>query len=264
MTLDLFQVDAFTGRVFKGNPACVIPLSNWLEDDLLLQIAQENAVAETAFFIDHADFFELRWFTPEIEVDLCGHATLATAHIIKTVLKNQSNTLQFKTQSGLLEVKENNGSYQLNFPSRPPQSVHLPENIRAALNIQPVEVLQSRDYVLVYESEEEISSIKIKREPFDQVNLDPGGVIVTAQGREVDFVSRFFTPQASILEDPVTGSAHCSLTPYWAEKLNKKRLTARQISARGGYLECTLQNERVLIHGEAQTYLHGRIELPQV
>ena len=223
MKHNLFQIDAFTDTIFGGNPACVVPLDNWLPDEILLKIAKENAVAETAFFVDKGEKIHLRWFTPEIEMDLCGHATLATAHSLATILDYKKDEIIFETLSGDLIVKVENGYYKMDFPSRMPVPDILPPTISKSLNIQPKEILKSRDYVLVYENETEIRNIKIDRQLFDQINLDPGGVIVTAIGDNCDFVSRFFTPQASILEDPVTGSAHCSLIPFWAKKTQKKR-----------------------------------------
>ena len=261
MKLQLFQVDAFTDQVFKGNPACVVPMTEWLADDVLLKIAQENAVAETAFFIDKGDHFHLRWFTPEIEMDLCGHATLATAHIIKAELNYKKEVVTFQSQSGELTVRENNGLYTLDFPSRPPEPAELPANIMESLSIQPQAVFKARDYVLLYENEQEILDLQIDSVLFDQINLDPGGVIVTAEGNEVDFVSRFFTPQASILEDPVTGSAHCSLIPFWSEKLGRTEMNALQLSERGGSIHCQLKGDRVLISGQAKTFLGGWIEI---
>lgn len=259
MKLDLYQIDAFTDKIFGGNPACVVPLVNWLSDDLLLQISKENAVAETAFFVGKGDKIHLRWFTPEIEMDLCGHATLATAHCLKSILNYPEDKIIFETLSGDLTVCVENDFYFLNFPSRMPTVSALPEIIRKSLNIQPKEVLKSRDYVLVYDSEQKIINIKIDRQIFDQINLDPGGVIVTAKGENCDFVSRFFTPQASILEDPVTGSAHCSLIPFWANRLKKKKLTAMQISERGGKLNCEDKNDRVIMSGQAKTYSIGSL-----
>lgn len=261
MKLELYQIDAFTDKIFGGNPACVVPLNNWLPDDLLLKITQENAVAETAFFVDNGDKIHLRWFTPEFEMDLCGHATLATAHCLKTILNYPKETLVFETLSGDLTVTVKNDLYALDFPSRMPIVATLPENIKRSLNMQPKEVYKSRDYVLVYDKVEDIKNIKINRQLFDQINLDPGGVIVTAKGENCDFVSRFFTPQASILEDPVTGSAHCSLIPFWSLKLQKKELTAIQISDRVGILYCQNKEDRVIISGKAKTYSIGHLWL---
>ena len=261
MKYDLFQIDAFTNKSFGGNPACVVPLNNWLNDDILLKIAKENAVAETAFFVMKEHKIHLRWFTPEVEMDLCGHATLATAHALKTILDYKSDEIIFETLSGDLMVTKSNNVYNLDFPSRMPLPDVLPSNIEGSLNILPKEVLKSRDYVLVYENEAEIRNIKINKSLFDEINLDTGGVIITAKGDECDFVSRFFTPQASIFEDPVTGSAHCSLIPFWSRRLNKKVLHAFQISERMGELFCEDKGDRVIISGEAKTYSIGQFTL---
>ena len=261
MKLPIFQIDAFSDKVFGGNPACVVPLENWLQDEVLLKIAQENAVAETAFFVRKGKNFHLRWFTPDIEMDLCGHATLATAHCILSELKLESEKVIFETLSGKLEVSLNNGRYLMDLPRRDPIAATLPDEIKNALNIQPKKVLKARDYLLVYENQKEIEDIVVKREVFDQINLNPGGVIVTAKGDHCDFVSRFFTPQATILEDPVTGSAHCTLTPYWSNKFLKKRMNAQQISERKGELICELKKDRVEISGKAITYFEGYISL---
>jgi PhzF family phenazine biosynthesis protein len=257
MKLELYQIDAFTDKIFGGNPACVVPLDEWLPDDILLKITKENAVAETAFFVDKGEKIHLRWFTPEIEMDLCGHATLATAHCLKTILNYKSDKIIFETLSGDLTVNVENDFYHLDFPSRMPIESTLPINISKALSIQPKEVLKSRDYVLLYDSEDDIKNVAINRQFFDEINLGSGGVIVTAKGKNCDFVSRFFTPQASILEDPVTGSAHCSLIPFWADRLNKNELTAVQLSERIGKLKCTNKENRVVISGQARTYSIG-------
>lgn len=261
MQLSLYQIDAFTDQLFGGNPACVVPLESWLDDSLLLKIAKENAVAETAFFIPGTGDGEyaLRWFTPEIEMDLCGHATLATAHAIKTILNHPSDLLTFHTKSGELAVTDRDRLYTMKFPSRKPITSSLPEAIRESLDRQPMEVLKARDYVLVYENEEDIRNIKINRAIIDQINLDPGGVIITAKGQACDFVSRYFSPQASIFEDPVTGSAHCSLIPYWSERIGKKEMVALQLSDRVGKLHCVDQGEQVLISGYAKTYSAGTL-----
>ena len=257
MKLPIFQIDAFSDKVFGGNPACVVPLENWLQDEVLLKIAQENAVAETAFFVKKRNNFHLRWFTPDIEMDLCGHATLATAHCILSELKLDTKKVIFETLSGELEVSLNNGRYLMDLPRRNPIAATLPNEIKNALNIQPKKILKARDYLLVYENQKQIEDIVINREVFDQININPGGVIVTARGENCDFVSRFFTPQATILEDPVTGSAHCILTPYWSEILNKKRMNAQQISERKGELFCELKKDRVEISGKAVTFSVG-------
>ena len=259
MKLPIFQIDAFSDKVFGGNPACVVPLENWLQDEVLLKISKENAVAETAFFVRKGKNFHLRWFTPDIEMDLCGHATLATAHCILSELKLESEKVIFETLSGELEVSLNNGRYLMDLPRRDPIAATLPDEIKNALNIQPKKVLKARDYLLVYENQKEIEDIVVNREIFDQINLNTGGVIVTAKGDSCDFVSRFFTPQATILEDPVNGSAHYTLTPYWSNKFLKKRMNAQQISNRKGELFCNLKKNRVEISGKAITYLKGHI-----
>lgn len=257
MKLELYQIDAFTNQIFGGNPACVVPLQEWLPDAVLLQIAKENAVAETAFFIPKDNQFQLRWFTPDIEMDLCGHATLATAHALKTILNHKENSIVFETLSGDLTVTIEGEFYTLDFPSRMPIPAELPQIISQSLSIQPKEVLKSRDYVLVFESEEDIKNIHINRSIIDQINLDPGGLIITAKGTNSDFVSRFFTPQSTHFEDPVTGSAHCSLIPYWAKELNKTNLEAFQLSDRVGHLYCEFHGKRVKISGQAKTYSVG-------
>ena len=259
MKLPIFQIDAFSDKVFWGNPACVVPLEKWLEDDILLKIAQENAVAETAFFIKKGKNFHLRWFTPDIEMDLCGHATLATAHCIISELKLVTKKVIFETLSGELEVSLNNGRYLMDLPRRDAITATLPDEIKNALNIQPKKILKARDYLLVYGKQKEIEDIVVNREVFDQININPGGVIVTAKGDNCDFVSRFFTPQATILEDPVTGSAHCTLTPYWSKILNKKIMNAQQISNRKGELICELKKDRVNIRRKAVTFSVGNL-----
>lgn len=261
MDYALYQVDAFTNRLFGGNPACVIPLDHWLEDEILLKIAKENAVPETAFFVANKESFHLRWFTPDLEMDLCGHATLATAHILKTQLQCDREIIHFNTLSGRVQVSVKDDYYFLDFPSRMPVRKHLPQPLGDALSLMPKEVYKARDFVLLYEKEEDIKNIEIERSHFDELDLGTGGVILTAQGSKVDFVSRFFTPRATILEDPVTGSAHCSLIPFWANILNKERMTAAQISSRGGHLVCVNKEDRVLIGGKARTYFQGKFKI---
>lgn len=259
MNYQVFQIDAFTTTIFKGNPACVVPLKQWLSDSVLLNIAKENAVAETAFFIDSGNKIHLRWFTPDIEMDLCGHATLATAHALKTILNYAKDEIVFTTLSGDLTVTCKDDLYTLNFPSRNPIASQLPEIIAKSLSKQPIKVLKARDYVLVYENELDVKNIKVDRQILSKINLDPGGIIITSLGEKSDFVSRFFTSQATLFEDFVTGSAHCSLIPYWSNVLNKSELMAFQISERIGQLFCENKGERVLISGKAVTYLIGTI-----
>jgi len=261
MELIIYQVNAFTDKIFCGNPAAICPLDDWLPDDVLQKIAIENSVAETAFFIPTSDGFEIRWFTPEIEMDLCGHATLATAHVITRHLNPQLSCLKFHSKSGVLIVKVENELLTMDFPSRKPEPSDVPQIIVDAIQEKPIEVLKSRDYILVFESEETIQNLKPNQSMLNQINLDPGGIVVTAKGNDVDFVSRFFTPQASIFEDPVTGSAHCSLIPYWSKILGKKSMHALQLSPRRGEILCKDLGERVLISGEAVTFLKGQIFL---
>ncbi len=263
MKLFIFQIDAFSKSIFGGNPACVVPMDAWPSDAIMLKIAQENAVAETAFLIEGPGKIQLRWFTPEIEMDLCGHATLAAAHCLKTHLNYAQDQVVFDTASGDLTVRMDQEGYHMDFPARMPSPAELPDAIKRAMSIQPVEVLKSRDYVLVYESEEQIKALEVDRQALDEINLDPGGVVVTAAGQKADFVSRFFTPQASILEDPVTGSAHCSLIPFWADKLGKNELHAIQLSERQGTLQCQNLGKRVLISGHAVTYSKGIVYLDE-
>ena len=264
MKIDIYQIDAFTDKLFGGNPAAICPLDNWLTDEILQNIAIENNLAETAFFVPLSkNLFHLRWFTPEFEIDLCGHATLASAFVIFEEMNFKGDEILFDTQSGILRVKKENQYYELDFPSRPPQKSDLPNIISDGLNIQPKEVWKARDYLLVYDSEDEVRGIKPNNSILNQINIDPGGIIVTAKGKSknVDFVSRFFTPQAAVFEDPVTGSAHCTLTPFWADRLNKTKLKAVQISERRGDLMCQLKKDRVTIKGKAIKYLEGTIEL---
>ncbi|MFT5216668.1 MAG: putative PhzF superfamily epimerase YddE/YHI9 [Glaciecola sp.] len=262
MTVDIFQIDAFTNKLFGGNPAAVCPLQDWLSDAVLLNIAKENNLAETAYFIHkHDNVFHLRWFTPEIEIDLCGHATLASAYVILNCLDYDFNTVIFQTLSGELTVSRSGEFLEMDFPSRPPQDSELPEIIKNSLSKQPTNVYKARDYVLLYDSENELKDLKVSASILEQINLDPGGIIVTAKGNNSDFVSRFFTPGAAVFEDPVTGSAHCSLVPFWAERLEKNELHAFQISDRKGELFCKLVKDRVIIRGNAVKYLQGTIEI---
>lgn len=262
MKIPIYQVDAFTDQVFGGNPAAVCPLESWLPTETMQKIAMENSVAETAFFIPLDHGFHIRWFTPEFEMDLCGHATLAAAHVLTSHLGYQNPKIKFQSNSGELSVTTNNALLTLDFPARMPKPATAPQIILDGIKEKPLEVLKARDYVLVYKDEETIRRITPDMGLLNQINIDPGGIIVTAPGKNVDFVSRFFTPQASIFEDPVTGSAHCSLIPFWAQRLGKNELTALQISPRVGKLSCKNADERVLMSGNAITYLEGFITIP--
>lgn len=261
MQIPIFQIDAFTNRVFCGNPAAVCILEQWLPDDTMQNIATENSVAETAFVKPFNDGYKIRWFTPEIEMDLCGHATLASAHVIVRHMNPTLSSVKFYSKSGILNVNVEGDLLIMDFPSRKPFPSDIPQLILDAIKAEPIEVLKSRDYVIVFESEEIIQNMKPDQAMLNQINLDPGGISVTAKGKEVDFVSRFFTPQAHIFEDPVTGSAHCSLIPYWSERLNKKSMQALQLSSRVGELMCQDLGERVSISGRSVTYLEGKITL---
>lgn len=259
MTIPIYQVDAFTDRLFGGNPAAICPLQEWLPALTMQNIAKENNLAETAFFIPQGDDYSLRWFTPELEIDLCGHATLATAHLIFTQLGETRSSIRFHTQkAGILTVSRDADLYTLDFPSRIPEPCEIPEGLLDALGgLEPKCILKSRDYFIVYESEAEVAALQ---PDFNALNkIDAIGFIVTAPGDKSDFVSRFFAPKVGINEDPVTGSAHCNLIPYWADKLNKTNLHAYQISDRLGELWCELKGDRVLMAGKAVTYLKGEI-----
>lgn len=259
MNISIYQADAFTDKLFGGNPAAICPLDEWLPDEIMQKIAIENNLAETAFFVKNKTGYKLRWFTPEYEIDLCGHATLASAHILFTELGYKQDAIHFETvKAGVLLVKKDGDKYTMDFPSRPAIHIELPIGLAEALSEKkPLEVLRSRDYLLVYESENDIRDIS--PDFFALSKMDTVGVIVTAPGKETDFVSRFFAPGAGIPEDPVTGSAHCNLIPYWAEKLGKNKLHAYQLSSRKGELWCELKGDRVLISGNAVTYLKGEI-----
>jgi len=257
----LYHIDAFTQNPFGGNPAAVCHLEQWLSDDQLQAIASENFLPETAFFIalNNHGYYQIRWFTPDIEMDLCGHATLATAHVIFNHLNFEGKNITFQSASGTLHVSKEGDFLTLDFPSRIPEKVNLPEIIAEGIGIKPLEVYKSRDYVLIYDCEQTIRDINPNQQILNQINLDPGGIIVTAKGNNVDFVSRFFTPQASIFEDPVTGSAHCSLIPFWSTRLGKQELTAIQLSKREGYLKCVNSGSRVKISGRCCTFSIGQI-----
>jgi len=257
MEIPIYQIDAFAGKVFSGNPAAVCPLDAWLDDTTLQSIAQENNLSETAFFVKNNDGYQIRWFTPAAEVDLCGHATLASAFVILTHMDPSCVFVTFESKSGPLSVEKKADRLCMNFPSQPPYPCPAPGDLIAGLGKPPSFVLKSEDYFAVYETGADIRGLKPRMDLLK--NLDLRGVIVTAPGTDVDFVSRFFAPALGIDEDPVTGSAHSELTPYWAKRLNKKELIARQISARGGELFCADLGDRVEISGTAVQYMHGTI-----
>jgi PhzF family phenazine biosynthesis protein len=260
MNLSIFQADAFAEELFRGNPAAVIPLSEWLPDHLMQKIALENNLSETAFFIPGDGCFHLRWFTPTTEVNLCGHGTLATAHILFNHLGYQEDTIQFQTRGGQLSVTRQSGLLYLNFPVSSLKSVPTPQGLTVGLGLRPLEVMQGRGYLLaVYKNEQEIRQINPDFALL--VKLPYQGIIVTATGGDADFVSRFFAPAMGIHEDPVTGSAHTLLIPYWAPRMGKSTLLAHQISKRGGVLHCELLDDRVKIGGKAVTFMEGKLFL---
>jgi PhzF family phenazine biosynthesis protein len=259
MKLTIYQVDAFAETIFKGNPAAVIPLEDWIEDSLMQQIAMENNLSETVFFVKTDAGYHIRWFTPEYEIDLCGHATLASAYIIKNFIEPHVQEISFTTQkAGTLKAAAKDGLYTLDFPARMPEPCQVPEKLLASIGTTAVvEVLRSRDYFVVLPNEEAVRNA----EPDYTVmkELDTIGVIVTAKGHEADVVSRCFYPGAGIPEDPVTGSAHCNIVPYWSEKLGKTKLFCQQLSPRGGDLQCELAGDRVLMSGKCVLFLQGEI-----
>lgn len=264
LEVPIYQVDAFAGRLFAGNPAAVCPLEKWLPDDVMQAIAAENNLSETAFFVRHGDDYELRWFTPTVEIDLCGHATLASGFVIMTKLSPQKTATRFHTKSGILNVTRDGPRFALDLPSHPPKPVEMPAKFLAALGMPPKQVLAAKMYLVVYETAEEVAALTPDFAVLKDV--DKYGVIATAPGpasgpNACDFVSRYFAPHAGVPEDPVTGSAHCTLVPYWALRLGKTKLHARQISARGGELFCEDQGRRVSLAGSAVLYLEGRIRV---
>ncbi len=260
MHLKVYQIDAFSNRLFRGNPAAVCPLEDWLDEELMQKIASENNLSETAFFVPDGDGFDIKWFTPSTEVNLCGHATLASAHVLWQHESYQGDTIHFGSKSGFLAVSRKEKQYMLDFPSDELKETELPSAIIAALGVQTQEIYQGReDYLIVVGSRQEVEQLS---PDFQQLSrIKTRGFIITAPGREVDFVSRCFFPNAGINEDPVTGSAHTTLTPYWANRLGKDELSARQISARGGELSCRYLGNRTLIGGEATTFMTGTIHL---
>jgi len=261
MRLPMYQVDAFTDSLFGGNPAAVCPLPAWLPDATMQAIAAENNLAETAFFVRDGNEYVLRWFTPTIEVDLCGHATLASGHVVFSFLEPQRETVGFRTlKAGTLTVSRRGGILVMDFPALPAEPRDPPAGLLAALGGRPREIMGARDYLVVYDTGAEVAALKPDLAALGKV--DCFAAIVTAPGEDgIDFVSRFFAPAQGVPEDPVTGSAHCTLVPYWAKRLGKIEFEARQVSRRGGALHCVLDGERVRIGGAAVTYLQGQIEV---
>ena len=263
MKLTLYQVDAFADKLFGGNPAAVIPLKKWIPDELMQQLTMENNLAETAFFVPSrtkkADF-DIRWFTPELEINLCGHATLASAHVIFEILKAKKKKVVFDSKSGLLTSSKRKGKIELDFPSWPPERIsEFPDTLLASIgNPEIAGVYKNREYLVELINEEAVRNCK---PDFSLMKKLDRMVIITAPGKEVDFVSRFFAPTAGIDEDPVTGSAHAQLIPFWSNKLGKKKMTAKQLSRRGGTLYCEQKGERVIMGGNSVFYMKGEIEI---
>ena len=261
--MDYHVIDVFTDKLFRGNPAGVCRLNNWLADDILQDIAAENNLSETAFLVKQKDYYDLRWFTPTIEVELCGHATMASAFVLFDEDEKTAEKLNFKTLSGMVSVTRENNMLYLDFPSRPVKPCKVYQVFEKAFGIKPIADYKAVDFLLLVESEEVLRNIRpdysILRQIADEVDSSDFGVIVTAKGNDCDFVSRFFAPHAGIDEDPVTGRAHCSLIPFWSGKLGKKVMMAKQLSKRGGTLFCEDCGERVKIGGKAVRYLKGNI-----
>lgn len=259
MEFKLFQVDAFAERVFEGNPAAVVPLPEWPDDDLLRAIANENNLSETAFFVARGDGYQLRWFTPEAEVDLCGHATLASAHVLFEHLGFSGEEIVFESRSGPLRVRRSDMGLELDFPAGRSREIGIPAGMCEALGVKPRQAFEGDDCMAIFGCEDDIRALS---PDFRALLRMPGrGVIATAPGDEVDFVSRCFFPKLRVDEDPVTGSAHCQMAPFWAERLDKNVLVARQVSARGGTVRCRVAGERVMLGGRAVDYLAGTISV---
>lgn len=260
MKLEIFKVDAFAEKAFEGNPAAVVPMQEWLPDSLMQQIAMENNLSETAFFVPVDSGFHIRWFTPKAEVKLCGHATLATAHVLFNHIGFTGNEISFDSLSGVLKVTREKELIILDFPALTATETEIPDAVAGAFHIVPKACLKGRDdYMLLFENEQEVLSLQ---PDFQQlINAQTRGVICTSKSENYDFVSRFFAPAVGVNEDPVTGSAHTMLIPFWAEKLGKPELLAKQVSARGGILHCKSAGDRVKIGGNAITFLTGEITI---
>jgi PhzF family phenazine biosynthesis protein len=257
MNLKIYQVDAFTDRLFSGNPAAVCPLLNsWLDESIMQHIAMENNLAETALYICKDSKYHIRWFTPVTEVDLCGHATLAAAYILINYENYQGNEINFHSRSGILNIRNDDTYLTMNFPADSIEKMDLTDELKSCFNLKPLEVWKGiTDYLFIFKNEEQIRKIKYDLNKISQMKAR--GIIITAKGKDCDFVSRFFAPQSGINEDPVTGSAHTTLTPYRSKILNKNELTAIQLSKRQGFLICRKKNERIEISGKAKLYMKG-------
>lgn len=259
MKLNIYQIDAFTKNIFEGNPAAVCPLGSWIEDSIMQKIANENNLSETAFFVKENNTFRIRWFTPFCEVDMCGHATLATAYVIFEILHYKENEIVFDSKSGILKVAKENGKFKMDFPLQKITKCEIPNKLQNVFDIHAIECYKSMDYILIFNNEEDILNVKPNLELLKQIDLR--GVIITSKSEKYDFVSRFFVPKYGVEEDPVTGSAFTQLVPYWNKVLYKNKFIAKQVSQRGGEVFCELKNDRVYISGYARKYLEGVIEI---
>jgi len=259
MDLTLYQVDAFASRQFEGNPAAVCPLDKWLPDSIMQAIANENNLAETAFFVPEGEGYRIRWFTPLMEVDLCGHATLASAWVLFHLLDYHGDSIRFNSRSGTLMVKRDEEELVLDFPAQPPVPCETPAEITGAFNNTIAECLRSEDYIAIFKNEQDVKAAK--PDLFLLEKLDLRGVIITASSHQYDFVARFFAPRYGIPEDPVTGSAYTQLAPYWENRLGSKKFRVKQLSQRGGQLSCRVVNDRVHIWGRAVLYMEGKIRI---
>ena len=259
MEIPIYQIDAFSSDVFKGNPAAVCPLSEWLPPETMQSIAAENNLSETAFFVSKGDDYSIRWFTPVSEVELCGHATLGSAYVLFNILGYENDAIRFDSKSGILKVTKQDDWLTLDFPKQPPVPCDMPLELIAAFNVEPIECMVSEDHIAVFENETDIETANPN---FEQLKkLDSRGVIITAKSMHYDFVARFFAPKLGVPEDPVTGSAYTQLAPYWASKLGPKKFKAKQMSLRGGEVYCEVVGDRVLISGKAAKYMEGKITI---
>jgi PhzF family phenazine biosynthesis protein len=258
IVLKYYIVDAFTNELFKGNQAGVCLLDEWLNDEIMQNIASENNLAETAFVVKRNDYYDLRWFSPETEIDLCGHATLASAFVISNFVDNSREKIDFHTMSGKLSVEKKADLFEMDFPARMPTPIPITQLMEEAIGVSIQEAHLSRDMLLLVDSEQQVKNLRPDLSLISKVS-DCFALIVTAKGEQVDFVSRFFAPNAGIPEDPVTGSSHCTLIPFWAQRLKKEEMVAKQLSKRGGTLYCGCRNDRVIIAGKATLYLRGDI-----
>ena len=259
MELMLYQIDAFANKPFEGNPAAICPLEDWLPDELMQSIAMENNLSETAYFVKNNDRYHIRWFTPTHEVDLCGHATLASAYVIFNILAYNKNEISFESKSGSLTVRRNDDLLEMDFPAQPPTQCDTPEILIKAFNVTPLECLKAEDYIVVFENEDDVLNAKPNLSLLSE--LDLRGIAITSKSNTYDFITRFFAPNYGINEDPVTGSAFTQLIPYWSVKLNKQNLNAKQVSNRGGEVRCFNSGKRVKISGKAAKYMVGTIKI---